>query len=168
MNEAAEATRSRLISETWPRSVTVRRSNFLQWALTREYARKDRLRVAITDTKAQGRGSLKLHAEGGTKQPKGSALTIPNPTYIRRTGQGVPRGLRAKNLANSFRKGDAIYQRVKGKGGATKLRLMYVLKPRLVQKPDVPFIRDFRATMLLELEKRFPIAMARAMETRRA
>lgn len=165
LNQAAEAARGGLIAETWPKAVTVRRSNFLRWALTRERATKSNLAVAITDVKAQGRGSLLLHARGGIKQPKAGTLAIPNTAVVRRTGQGVVRSQRPRNLANSFRKGDALFQRDKRR---KRLRLMYVLQRSARQPADVPFDRDFAATMAREVRARFPAAMARAMATRRA
>lgn len=164
MNDAAFKTRAALIEQTWPSHVTVRRPNFLRAALRVERATKRTLSVAITDVLQ--RGSLALHAQGGIKRGK-TRLAIPEKSLgAKRTGSGVPRRLRPRNLPNSFRKGDAIFQRV-GAKKKPRLKLMYVLTHSARIRRDVPFVEDFRRMMSAELSRSFPAAMAKAMATRR-
>lgn len=167
LNDAAEQTRREMIETTWPSHVTVRNTRFLNAALTTkgERATKKSLRVAIYDK--LGRASLPLHVKGGVKQPKRQSLALPSREIAaRRSGKGVPKGLRPKNLPNSFVKGDAIYQRV-GKGKQAKLKLAYVLKPSAQIKPDVPFDRDFERVMRREIVAAFGPRMRDAMMSRR-
>lgn len=164
MNDAAFATRTKLIEDTWPAHVTVRNKGFLRGALRVEKASKHSLAVAITDKAIQGRGHLALHAKGGTKPAK-TMLAIPD-RKVGRGAHGVVKSQLPRNLKNSFRKGDIIYQRV-GAKGHQKLKLMYVLKRSAAIKADVPFHADFKRFMLAELQTSFPKAMAYAMGTRK-
>lgn len=164
MNEAAFTTRRQLVEQTWPSHVTVRNARFMNAALRVEKASKNNLVVSITDAGAPGRARLKQHDEGGTKIPKGSKLAIPT-DRVRRTAKGVSARQRPQALPNTFRKGDALYQRT-GKGGR-KLKLMFVLKPSAKQPADVPFSRDFHDAMAAAMRESFPKAMARALSKRK-
>lgn len=165
MNEAAFTTRRHLVERTWPSHVTVRNTRFLNAALRIEKATKNSLVVSITDAGAPGRARLKQHDEGGTKLPKGSNLAIPA-----RSSQalGVRQGRRIspKSIPNTFRKGDAVYQRT-GKGGRDGLRLLFVLKSSAKQPADVPLSKDFRDAMAAAMRDSFPKAMAKALASRR-
>jgi hypothetical protein len=81
----------------------------------------------------------------------------------------VPRNQLPRALPNSFKKGDVIFQRVqtsKRKGGKHSLKLMlYVLKPSVRVKADVPFTRDFERVMKEELKRVFPRRMEEAIRT---
>lgn len=164
LNEAVEKTRSRLVRETWPRAVTVRKTTFINAALTTRDGRatKRNLKVAITDR--LGRAHLAVHAIGGTKQAKGK-FAVPTKA-VRRTAGGVVASQRPGALARKVVKGNLIFQ-AQGRGKAARLRLMYRLMPQTRQPKDVPFIADFRQSMLDEVRASFPAAMARAMATRR-
>lgn len=165
LNNAVEAARSDLINQTWPRHVTVRKSNFLNAALTTsgERATKNRLRVVLYDR--LGRGSLKLHAEGGTKRPLGSRLAIPS-SAVKRGSNGVVASQRPANLARKVVKKNLIFQ-ASGRGKGSKLTLMYKLARVAKIKNDVPFYEDFNAAMTARVRAEFPKALAKAMATRR-
>ena len=137
MNDASKAARREIIDTTWADHVQVRNKRFMGVALRQKFANKRNLRVEIFDN--LGRASLALHEEGGSKTSKQGNLAIPSSRIGgKRTGWGVPKGMRPKVLPNSFRKGDAIYQRTGSYKKATKsspardgrgLKLMYVLRP---------------------------------------
>lgn len=168
LNDAAFKARQSIITETWPQHVQVRDRNFLRNALRVEKATKRGLRVAVTTegSEAGQRAHLPLHESGGAK-PARKNLAIPDSKNVqpRRTGRGVPKNLRPAALANSFRKGDVIFQRVGRKG--KQLKQMYVLRPSARIKPAVPFHRDFNRVMTAEVARAFPKAMAKAMASRR-
>lgn len=172
MNDGVTAARDELVTRTWPSHVKVRNQRFMAVALRREFANKRKLEVAIFDR--IGRASLTLHDKGGLRRPRGSSIAVPSSALqTRRTGRGVPKGLRPSALPNSVRKGDVIYQRTGGagkgaKGGAKRgLKLMYVLKPSVEVRADVPFGRDFEAAMRRGVARSFPIHLRAAMATRR-
>ncbi len=187
MNDSVRIARQKIITETWPQHVTVRKPAFLAWALRTEFATKTKLWVEINDERANGRGHLALHDEGGIKVARGR-LAIPG-KYVKRNGSGVVMGQRPRNLPNAFIKGDVIYQRVgpknpiyikkngkRGKLGGSLgksangshvrgLRVMYVLRSSADIKADVPFHRDFERIMQAEIARAFPKRMEEAMRT---
>lgn len=163
MNDAAKATRTELVEQVWPKAVTVRNRTFMRAALRIEFAAKASLSVSIFDT--LGRGHLALHAKGGTKLAKGK-LAIPTSAIPRGAG-GVRQSMRPRSLTRSVRKGDLIFQ-ASGKGKNQRLRLMYKLAPSAKIKADVPFLEEFRARMLDKIDRGLPVALARAMASRRA
>lgn len=163
INAAAENTRVRLADETWPQHVQVRNRGFLKAALRVKNSTKRDLKVTIFDKLE--RANLTGHAKGNTKQAKSGALAIPQ-AEVKRTARGVSGRMKPRNLPNSFRRGDAIFQRI-GKGKRERLRLMYILKPSVSQPKDVPFYEDFHRFMREEIRSTFPAAMKQAMQTRR-
>ena len=166
MNAGVEAARDEIVNRTWPESVRVRNPNFLNAALTTRgnRATKRNLRVAIEDR--LGRASLPLHAEGGLKTPRGQAIAVPSAALAgKRRSSGVPKGLRPRNLPNSFRKGDVLYQRVGPKGRT--IRPMYALAVDATIKADVPFDTVFERVMWLETTRAFGPCLQRAMANRR-
>ncbi|MES2694179.1 MAG: hypothetical protein V4773_11955 [Verrucomicrobiota bacterium] len=162
LNDAAEVTRSYLISSTWPSSVVVRNQSFLKAALTTKGARATKENQSVEIYDRLNRASLDEHAEGGVKTPRGDNLAIGG-RNVRRGARGVVASQRPKVLKNAFRKGDVIYQRV----GKNKLKLMYVLKPSAKIKKDVPFHEDFARVMKSEIVKALPKNVAIAMRTAR-
>jgi hypothetical protein len=64
---------------------------------------------------------------------------------------------------NAIRIKDALYTRDK----RGRLKLMYVLKSRTPVPKRVPFYEDFATSMRRELIVALPIAIAKAMATRR-
>ena len=162
LNAAAFAARQRIIAETWPSAIEVRNKSFLRAALRVEPASKATMRVAVVDTLK--RASLKAHADGGTKTGRGM-LAIPSKS-VRRTAKGVVASQRPRNLKRAVVKKGLIFQ-VEGKGKTARLRLMYRLTRQAKIKADVPFYRDWRRFMLDEVRRTFPVAMAKAMASRR-
>ncbi|TCR60953.1 hypothetical protein [Bosea sp. BK604] len=179
LNDALFKARDHLINQTWPHAITVRNPNFIRAALNVDKATKGKLAGAVFDR--LGRASLNLHAKGGTKAARGR-LAIPS-TAVKgqRTAKGVPRRLRPATAPNTFRKGDAIFQRVGWKpNGAAKrtsksaastdkrrVQLLFTLRRAAQIRKDVPFVEDFRRVVLEEVRRSFPQRMARAMATRR-
>ena len=82
---------------------------------------------------------------------------------VTRTSRGVPSRLRPKNLPTAVRKGDVLY----AKDRKGRLRLLYVLKPATAIPKRVPFYEDFAASMTRELVRTIPLAVQKAMATRR-
>lgn len=158
MNDSALGARQFIIDTTWPKSVTVRKQNFLRAALRTRFASKRNLEVVVYDV--LNRASLQLHATGGVKKARGR-LAIPS-RRVTRTGSGVRSDQKPRNLRNAVVKGNAIFQRIGRKG---QLRLMYVLRPDARIKRDVPFYEDFEQEFLRQMHKRFPLALEKAMRT---
>lgn len=164
MNKAADDTYNSLIEETWPNSVTVRNSNFIRWALRTKFSTKHDLSIAIYDNTPDQRAHLALHADGGIKTGKGD-LAIPT-SNVTLTSRGERTNQRPHNLANSFRVGNKIYQRV-GRGKRSVAKLMYILAKSINQPQDVPFRTDFEKSMRDGIDRHFKDAINYAMRTRR-
>ena len=172
LNASAEIARKDLVETVWPEHVDARNKSFLKAALSTKGTRatKRHLRVVIFDR--LGRGSLLLHDGGGTKRPRGKAIAVPSAALqARRSGKGVPKGQRPRNLpatgpSGAFVKGDVLYQRV-GTGKSRGLKLMYVLKPSAPIRADVPFHAAFNTTMRRTMPVQFRLAMRKAMATAR-
>ena len=82
---------------------------------------------------------------------------------VTRTSRGVPPGCRPKNLPTAVRKGDVLY----AKDRKGRLRLLYVLKPTTAIPKRVPFYEDFAQSMTVELWRTIPLAIEKAMATRK-
>lgn len=168
LNDATEKTRQHLIKTTWPSSgIKVRNASFIAASLTsRDYrATKTVLSTEIYDRLR--RGHLAEHAKGGVRVAKGRNLAVPS-RNVPRTARGVPKGLRPNVLGTKLfpvkggRK-DLLYTRDR----RGRLKLMYVLKSNTRIPRRVPFYEDYEASMRLELRAALPLAVARAMATRR-
>jgi hypothetical protein len=165
LNDALFETKQVLTDATWPRSVTVRNSHFLDWALHIEKATKENLSGAIYDSTPDQRAHLKMHADSGTKAPKGANLAIPS-RNVDRSGDGrIRTSEKPLNLRNAVRIKDRIYQ-YQGSGKHRKLVFMYSLKPSVNIKADVPFRSDFSDAMRESTERHFVPRMMQAMRTR--
>jgi hypothetical protein len=165
LNDAAETTRKQLI-EDWPSHVQARNKSFIKASLTiaGNRATKKNLRVAIIDK--LDRGNLVLHADGGTKGARRGRLAVPSrDVKAKRGARGVPKALRPLALADSFKRGDVIFQRV-GKGGR-RLKLMYTLKSSVRVPKQVPFRETFDAAMKREVFRAFIPRLWQAMATRK-
>jgi hypothetical protein len=168
MNEAVKNTRELLIRDTWPRHIEQRNANFIRAALKiTQYASKRNLRVVIGENpQVGGRGSIALHAKGGTRTAKAGRIAVPSQDLkARRGAHGVPKGMRPTNAPNTFKKGDILYQRTGRKG--RNLKLLYTLKPSARIPAQVPFEDDFKIAMVNEMRTSFPAALAKAMRGRR-
>ena len=110
INDALFETKQVLTDVTWPRAVTVRNANFLDWALHIEKATKHNLAGAIYDSTPDQRAHLSMHADSGTKTPRGEALAIPSRNVARTSGGRVASYNRPRNLHNAVRIKNRIYQ----------------------------------------------------------
>jgi hypothetical protein len=105
-----------------------------------------------------------MQAKGGVRAPHGgSNLAVPA-SDVPKTSRGVPARLRPKALANAFRKGDVLYTRDPRQ---RRLRLMYVLKHATKIPKRVPFYEDFAESMRRELARPIPMAVEKALATRK-
>ena len=156
-------TRNFLIKQTWPQHIQQRNSSFIAASLTTRGARADKRSAAVEIYDKLDRGNLQMQALGGVRSPRGgSSLAVPS-SKITKTSRGVPQRLRPKSLVNAIRIKDALYTRDK----RGRLKLMYVLKSRTPVPKRVPFYEDFATSMRRELIVALPIAIAKAMATRR-
>lgn len=165
LNDALFETKQVLTDVTWPKAVTVRNATFLDYALHVEKATKDDLSGAIVD-QSDGHVHLKLHADSGTKHPRGANFAIPSKAVDLGAGGAIYKSERPRSLRNSVRIGNRIYQ-YQGRGKKNrKLVLMYTLKPSVNIKADVPFRQDFADAMKESAERHFVPRMMQAMRTR--
>lgn len=162
LNKAADITRQFLIGATWPQAINARNASFIGASLTTKDARADKRSAAVEIYDKLDRGNLQMQAKGGTRTPKGANLAIAS-SAIHKGAHGVPTRLRPKALVNSFRRGDVVY--TKNKKG--RMKLMYVLKPKTRIPKRVPFYEDFGMSMQRELTRMLPLAIAKAMATRK-
>lgn len=165
LNEAADVTRKVLITETWPRHVTVRNRSFMQASLTTRGARANKSMLSVEIYDRLNRGNLVMQEKGCVRQAKGGSMAIPITGVIKRGARGVPQSQRPKNLKGAFRKGDVILQRMGGK--SKKVRVVYALKKTTRIPARVPFHRDFATSMERELRVAIPMAVKKAMATAR-
>jgi hypothetical protein len=170
LNRAAKDTREHLVRQTWPQAIKQRNTAFIGRALRTKWSDKTHLSIEIYDD--LGRASLKAHAEGGVKVPKGSNLAIPNTRQgnIQLTAHGVSRGQRPSNIKGYKaldKKGNQVIYEVRGKGKGRQIRRMYLLKPKVTIKKDVPFHEDFESEMSKNIREELPIAVIDAMRTAR-
>lgn len=163
LNRSAEVTRNLLIRQTWPGAVHARNSSFIAASLTTRESRANKQSLSVEIYDKLDRGNLLMQAKGGTRTPRnGGNLAVPA-SDITRTAHGVPKRLRPKNLTNAFRKNGNLYIR-DGKG---RLKLVYALKATTRLPKRVPFFEDFEASMRRELLRTIPLAVEKAMRTRR-
>jgi hypothetical protein len=158
LNDASTETREALV-DMWPQHVDARSSGFIRTALQTEFSDKANLKGEIYD--ALGRGNLVLHADGGTKETRGTIIPVPTKSVMIGSHSVVP-GQRPRELAAKVVKGNAIYQRV-----GRKLKLMYVLAKSVKHPKDVPFREVFAQQMQANASKTFKERMMQAMRTRR-
>lgn len=167
LNRAADVTRQFLIQSTWPQHVQQRNKSFITASLTTKDSRASKQSLAVEIYDKLNRGNLQAHAKGGQRVPRGgSNLAVPSSNNVSRTASGVPKNLLPKNIPPSqlFKRQDVLY--AKSKRG-NKLKLLYVLKTSTKVPMAVPFYQDFATSMARELHRTMPMAMARAMATRR-
>ena len=167
LNNTVEIARDRL-PDTFASHVEVRNRRFFQNAMTTkgERATKGRLRVVLYDR--WGRGNLKLHAEGGTRRARGGELAIPSRLITpKRTGRGVPKGMKPREIAATISKqalrilpGRGIYV---GVGG--QLKPLYNFRTSAPIRADVPLHQEFERIVRGEMPKQFRRSMREAMAT---
>lgn len=163
LNDAAKVARTEIVDVVWPRSVTARNRAFMGWMMRTDFAGKHNLKVRLYNR--EPREFLPRQAEGGTKRPHGSRqLAIPGTIVKRAMGRsGVPAGLKPRMLPNSFKRGNAIFQRA-GKGN---LRLMYILEGQARVPKRFPAHETWDRIMRSEVMRAFGPRMQAAMRTRR-
>jgi len=163
LNRSAEVTRNLLIRQTWPGAVHARNSSFIAASLTTRDSRASKSSLSVEIYDKLDRGNLQMQAKGGLRAPMaGSNLAIPA-SDIHRTASGVPKRLRPKNLKTAFVKKGLLFAR----DGRGRLKLLYALKPQTRIPKRVPFYEDFEASMRRELLRTLPLAVEKAMRTRR-
>ena len=163
LNRSAEVTRNFLIKMTWPQAIQQRNSSFIAASLTTKDARATKQALSVEIYDKLDRGNLLMQATAGTRTPQsGSNLAVPSST-ITKTASGVPKRLRPRNMPTALRKGDVLY--AKDKKG--KLTLLYVLKPKTKIRKAVPFYEDYADSMRRELMRTIPMAVEKAMATRK-
>jgi hypothetical protein len=163
LNRAADVTRNLLIKTTWPQHVHQRNASFIAASLTTKDGRASKGSLAVELYDKLQRGNLVMQSKGGTRSPQGgSNLAVPA-SSVPKGARGVPSRLRPKNMPTALRKGDVLYARDK-KG---KLTLLYVLKHQTKIPKRVPFYEDYAMSMSRELVRTIPMAVEKAMATRR-
>jgi hypothetical protein len=163
LNRAADVTRNLLIKTTWPQHVHQRNASFIAASLTTKDSRASKGSLAVELYDKLQRGNLVMQSKGGTRSPQGgSNLAVPA-SSVPKGARGVPSRLRPKNMPTALRKGDVLYARDK-KG---KLTLLYVLKHQTKIPKRVPFYEDYAMSMSRELVRTIPMAVEKAMATRK-
>src|SRR3954464_11508631 len=110
LNDAAKVARTEIVDVQWPRSMNVHNRAFMGWMMRTDFADKRNLKVRVYNR--EPREFLPRQAEGGTKGPhRGTQIALPS-TFVNssRGRSGVPTWLKPRNVPNSFRKGNAIFQ----------------------------------------------------------
>jgi hypothetical protein len=162
LNRSADVTRNLLIKSTWPTAVKQRNQSFIAASLTTREARASKTSLAVEIYDKLNRGNLQMQAKGGQRVARGNNMAIPS-SNITRGASGVPSRFKPKNMPTAVRKGDVLY----GRDRKGRLKLLYVLKHATPIPKRVPFYEDFAASMSRELTRTIPLAVKRAMETRR-
>jgi hypothetical protein len=162
LNDATEVTRNFLIKHTWPTAIVQRNASFIAASLTTRDTRASKTNLSTEIYDKLDKGHLTEQAKGGVVSPRGRHIAVPIKGNVPRTARGVPKGMRPRNLPNGVRIKDAIYVREKG-----KLKLMYVLKPKVRIRARVPFYEDYVMIMRRELDHAVPRAFEKAMRTKR-
>ena len=159
--------RKRIVDVTYRRAFTVRNAGFPRRAFRVKKARKTDLTAAIFDD--LGRASLKLHARGGLKRPRGGTLAIPSKN-VRRGARGVvksqrPAALRTKPKvfkARLRKAAPAIWQQTR-----RGRKLLFTLERSVRIDRRFDFDRDLRRLIKARLRPEFAKAYARALRTAR-
>lgn len=165
LNRSADITRDFLIRQTWPQHIQQRNSSFIAASLTTREARASKTSLAVEIYDKLDRGNLLLQAQGGTREPlAGANLAVPtSDVAATRTGRGIAPRLKPKNLQNAFRIKDAVFVRDRRR----RLKMLYTLKPTTKVPRRVPFYEDFANSMTREMERTLPLAIEKAMATRK-
>ena len=180
LNQTMKAVGKYTVARTYPRAYDVRNraffkasmfSNSGQGGTAVKLPTKTKLRVSARDRLR--RGNLQRHATGGTKRARSGRIAIPSRfTKATRGARGVRKALRPRAVVDSpkgfiDRDGprDAIYQRY-GRGGS-KVRLLYVLKPRARIRKRFRFYEDVQRITRLVSPTLFRKNFSQAIRTAR-
>ena len=167
LNEVAKRIRKRIVDRTYPSSFDVRDGRFANATFRIDYSSKRKLEARVYDR--LGRANLKLHAEGGVKRAKSGSIAVPT-QYVkgRRTGRGVRRNLRPREVVDSqkgYKTQRAIFQAYGPKG--SKKRLMYSLVPSARISKRFPFYEDANKIVRKDLSRVFNYQLKQALRSRR-
>jgi len=158
--------RDNTVKSTYPEAFTVRNKTFARTAFRVGKASKRRLEGRVYDR--FGYSWLERQARGGTKRPTGSNIAIPTEN-IKRTSTGrISKAKRPRTLRNSFvgdlkGKGKAVYQRYGRKG--QKIRVAYVLEPKVQVEQGFDFYEDARRVVDKRFASHFSRSFAHAVRT---
>jgi hypothetical protein len=168
MNDAVFATREKLVNETWPRHVQMRRASFPSAVLHVDRSDKHNLTVAIREVSSTA-PNLTLHAEGGTKTPaRTKRFSIPLKGWVVRTAEGVRKDQTPRAIINRTpKRALRITQKGIFVGEGGRLHLRYSFKQSVVQPKDVPFYEDFEQFMTSNFFELLPSYLQLAMRTRK-
>lgn len=166
--------RQEIVSNTWPQSVNVRNSRFMNAALRVKTATKRMLTATVFD--GLGRNYLARLESSGTKVPLGNNIAIPARDVIdqvRGANGAVRKAYQPRALLNKkrfFRQAlksgvDAILERPKK--GRTPLKVWYLLQPKAHIPKLFPFYQAARRVVDRRFEINFRNAFRRAVMTRR-
>jgi hypothetical protein len=177
--------RQEIVQNTWPRSVTVRNSRFMNAALRVKNATKRMLTASIFDSLS--RNYLARLESSGTKTPLGNNIAIPARDVeglIRGGGGAVKKAYKPRNLLNknrffrtTLKSGmDAIVERPAGKEAGIRktnrlkrgpLKVWYLLEPKAHIPKLFPFYEAARRVVDRRFALNFRNAFRRAVMTRR-
>ena len=167
LNEVAKRIRKRIVERTYPAAFNVRDRRFANATFKIDFSNKRKLEARVYDR--FGRANLKLHAEGGIKRAKRGSIAVPS-RYVkdRRTGRGVRRSLRPREVVDSqkgYKTQRAIFQAYGPK--ASKKRLLYSLVPSARISKRFPFYEDADRIIRKDLSRVFNYQLKQALRSRR-
>jgi hypothetical protein len=165
----AHEARRHIVEVAGPRDFRIRNKRFLGVAMRVQAATKDNLVATIYDQ--LGRDYLTTQAMGGIKTPRGRTVAIPSEEFLaKRKSTGVPKSMRPKALARSFRvrsRGQDMILVRTGRGKRSGVKLAYVLE-RQAQIPKRWMVfEDTERLVKRRAELKFAASMARAITTAR-
>lgn len=167
LNATAFEVRSEIVGKTFPQAFDVKARGFARAAFRVDKASKRLPRASVFDR--LGRANLALHAEGGTRRPRGAALAIPQ-TIKRTAGGRVPKGKTPRALKGKrtvfkapTRTGNmGIWERTR-----SGTRLLYTLAPEAKIARRFRFYEDAAKVARKRFDANFRTALARALATAR-
>jgi hypothetical protein len=167
LNDVAKRIRKRIVDRTYPAAFDVRDGKFANATFKIDFSSKRKLEARVYDR--LGRANLKLHAEGGIKRAKRGSIAVPS-QYVkdRRTGRGVRRSLRPREVVDSqkgYKTQRAIFQAYGPK--ASKKRLLYSLIPSARISKQFPFYEDANKIVRKDLSRVFNYQLKQALRSRK-
>lgn len=168
LNSTIFDVRRQIVGPTWDDAFEVRNKRFPSAAFRVDKATKRQLRARVYDY--LGRASIRLHAEGGIKRPKGRSLAIPT-SNIKRTSSGkISKAQKPAHLKRAFRATmpsgqEVIAQRV-GKP-RLPIRILYNLEPGASIRKELRFYEDAAREARRTYERHWKKSFVRAIRTAR-
>jgi len=170
LNDTAFDVRKRIVEVTYPRSFEVRNRSFARASFRVNKASKRNLVASVEDK--LNRGNLKMHAEGGTKKPRGSSIAVPSDIMkAKRRAKGIPKGQRPRQILEQ--PGAFIAVMKSGKKGIWKRRgkkrlpidLLYSFQTSAEIKKAFPFYKDAESIVRKRFNDRFNANLRRALRS---